>query len=96
MGDDRRSVLVATNRQVQIGYDESLSIDRAKLAGIPEPMNESQAWEKFEEAMRDVESFDEAMAWLNKNPEIREGLTVFEMMRNFNRDIRNANKYNRN
>jgi len=49
-------------------------------------MNEAQAWEKFEEAMRDVESFDEAMAWLNKNPEIREGLTVFEMMRNFNRD----------
>ena len=73
-----------------------MPIDRAKLACIPKPMNESQAWEKFEEAMRDVESFDEAMAWLNKNPEIREGLTVFEMMRNFNRDIRNANKYNRN
>ena len=59
-------------------------------------MNESQAWEKFEKAMRDVESFDEAMAWLNKNPEIREGLTVFEMIRNFNRDIRDANKYNSN
>ena len=59
-------------------------------------MTESQAWEKFEEAMRDVQSFDEAIAWLNKNPEIREGLTVFEMMRNFNRDIRDANKYNRN
>jgi hypothetical protein len=73
-----------------------LSIDRPKLAGIPEAMTESQAWEKFEKAMRDVESFDEAMAWLNKNPEIREGLTVFEMIRNFNRDIRDANKYNRN
>ena len=96
MGDDRRSVLVVTHRQVQIGYDEGLSIDRAKLAGIPEAMTESQAWEKFEKAMRDVESFDEAMAWLNKNPEIREGLTVFEMIRNFNRDIRDANKYNRN
>jgi hypothetical protein len=59
-------------------------------------MTESQAWEKFEEAMRDVESFDEAMAWLNKNPEIRERLTVYEMIRNFNRDIRDANKYNRN
>ena len=81
---------------MQIGYDESLPLDRPKLAGIPEPMNESQAWEKFEEAMRDVESFDEAMAWLNKNPEIRERLTVYEMIRNFNRDIRDANKYNRN
>ena len=81
---------------MQIHYNQSLSIDRAKLAGIPEAMNESQAWEKFEKAMRDVESFDEAMAWLNKNPEIREGLTVFEMIRNFNRDIRDANKYNRN
>ena len=81
---------------MQIGDNQALPIDRTKLAGIPEPMNESQAWEKFEEAMRDVESFDEAMAWLNKNPEIREGLTVFEMMRNFNKDIRDANKYNRN
>ena len=81
---------------MQIGYDQGLPIDRPKLAGIPEAMTESQAWEKFEKAMRDVESFDEAMAWLNKNPEIREGLTVFEMIRNFNRDIRDANKYNRN
>jgi hypothetical protein len=96
MGDDRRSVLAVAHRQVQIGYDQGLSIDRPKLAGIPEAMTESQAWEKFEKAMRDVESFDEAMAWLNKNPEIREGLTVFEMIRNFNRDIRDANKYNRN
>ena len=81
---------------MQIGYDESLSIDRAKLAGIPEAMTEQKAWEIFEDAMRDVESFDEAMAWLNKNPEIRERLTVYEMIRNFNRDIRDANKYNRN
>jgi hypothetical protein len=81
---------------MQVDHIYHLSIDRPELACIPEPMNESQAWEKFEEAMRDVESFDEAMAWLNKNPEIREGLTVFEMMRNFNKDIRDANKYNRN
>jgi len=81
---------------MQVDHIYHLPIDRTELAGIPEPMNESQAWEKFEEAMRDVESFDEAMAWLNKNPEIREGLTVFEMMRNFNKDIRDANKYNRN
>ena len=96
MGDDRRSVLVAAYRQVQIDYNQSLSLDRAKLAGISEPMTESQAWGKFEEAMRNVESFDEAMAWLNKNPEIRERLTVYEMIRNFNRDIRDANKYYRN
>ena len=81
---------------MQINHLYYLSLDRPKLAGIPELMTESQAWEKFEKAMRDVESFDEAMAWLNKNPEIREGLTVFEMIRNFNRDIRDANKYNRN
>jgi hypothetical protein len=59
-------------------------------------MTEEQAWAKFEEAMRDVESFDEAIAWLNKNPEVKEGLTVYEMMRQFNRDIREANKYYRN
>jgi hypothetical protein len=59
-------------------------------------MTEEQAWAKFEEAMRDVQSFDEAIAWLNKHPEIKEGLTVYEMMRQFNRDISEANKYYRN
>jgi hypothetical protein len=59
-------------------------------------MTEEQAWAKFEEAMRDIESFDEAIAWLNKNPEVKEGLTVYEMMRQFNRDISEANKYYRN
>ena len=81
---------------MQIGYDEGLSIDRAKLAGIPEAKTEQKAWEIFEDAMRDVQSFDEAMAWLDRHPEIRERLTVYEMIRNFNRDIRDANKYNRN
>ena len=81
---------------MQIGYDEGLSIDRAKLAGIPEAMTEQKAWEIFEDAMRDVQSFDEAVRWLKKNPEIKERLTVYEMMRQFNRDIRDANKYYRN
>ena len=89
-------MLVVAHRQVQTGYDEGLSIDRAKLAGISEPMTEQKAWEIFEDAMRDVQSFDEAMAWLDRHPEIRERLTVYEMIRNFNRDIRDANKYNRN
>jgi ABC-type transport system involved in cytochrome c biogenesis ATPase subunit len=75
---------------------KALSIDRARLAGIPELMTEEEAWAKFEEAMRDVQSFDEAIAWLNKHPEIKEGLTVYEMMRQFNRDISEANKYYRN
>jgi len=59
-------------------------------------MTEEQAWAKFEDAMRDVQSFEEAIAWLNKHPEIKQGLTVYEMMRQFNRDIREANKYYRN
>ena len=59
-------------------------------------MTEEQAWAKFEDAMRDVQSFEEAIAWLNKHPEIKEGLTVYEMMRQFNRDISEANKYYRN
>jgi hypothetical protein len=75
---------------------KALSIDRAKLACISKPMTEEQAWAKFEDAMRDVQSFEEAIAWLNKHPEIKQGLTVYEMMRQFNRDIREANKYYRN
>jgi hypothetical protein len=81
---------------VQINHLYYLPIDRPKLAGIPEPMTEQKAWEIFEDAMRDVQSFDEAVAWLDRHPEIRERLTVYEMIRNFNRDIREANKYNRN
>jgi hypothetical protein len=47
--------------------------------------------------MCDVESFDEADGVARtSHPEIRERLTVYEMIRNFNRDIRDANKYNRN
>ena len=59
-------------------------------------MTEQKAWEIFEDAMRDVQSFDEAVRWLKKNPVIKERLTVYEMMRQFNRDIRAANKYYRN
>jgi hypothetical protein len=88
--------LVVTDSQVQNIDHKTLSLDRAKLADIPEPMTEEQAWAKFEDAMRNIESFDEAIAWLNKNPEVKEGLTVYEMMRQFNRDIREANKYYRN
>lgn len=74
----------------------AMPLDRPKLACIPESMNDSEAWQIFEEAMRDVESFDEAMDWLNKNPHIKENLTVFEMMRQFNKTISEANKYYRN
>lgn len=59
-------------------------------------MNDSEAWQIFEDAMRDVESFDEAMDWLNKHPNIKENLTVFEMMRQFNKTISEANKYYKN
>jgi hypothetical protein len=59
-------------------------------------MNEAQAWEKFEEAMRDVESFDEAMAWVKANQEIVEKLTIRAMINKFNRDISHANKTWRN
>jgi len=73
-----------------------MPIDRPKLACIPEFMNDSEAWQIFEDAMRDVESFDEAMDWLNKHPNIKENLTVFEMMRQFNKTISEANKYYKN
>ena len=81
---------------MQIGDNQALPIDRAKLACIPESMNDSEAWQIFEDAMRDVESFDEAMNWLNKHPHIKENLTVFEMMRQFNKTISEANKYYKN
>ena len=59
-------------------------------------MNEKEAWAKFEEGLKDAESFDEAVAWVKKNKKIVEKLTMMEMIRRFNDDISRANKNWRN
>ena len=59
-------------------------------------MNEKEAWAKFEEGLKDTESFDEAVAWVKKNKKIVEKLTMMAMIRRFNEDISRANKTWRN
>jgi hypothetical protein len=81
---------------VQVGNNEALSIDRRWLACIQELMNEKEAWAKFEEGLKDMESFDEAVAWVKKNKKIVEKLTMMAMIRRFNEDISRANKTWRN
>jgi len=73
-----------------------LPIDRSKLACIPKLVNEKEAWAKFEEGLKDAESFDEAVAWVKKNKKIVEKLTMMAMIRRFNEDISRANKTWRN
>jgi len=73
-----------------------LPIDRAELACIPKLVNEREAWAKFEEGLKNAESFDEAVAWVKKNKKIVEKLTMMAMIRRFNDDISKANKTWRN
>jgi L-fucose isomerase-like protein len=73
-----------------------LPIDRPELACIPKLVNEKEAWAKFEEGLKDAESFDEAVAWVKKNKKIVEKLTMMAMIRRFNEDISRANKTWRN
>ena len=76
--------------------NKALSLDRAKLACIPEPMTEKEAWAKFEDGLKDAQSFDEAVAWVKKNKKIVEKLTMLAMIRRFNEDISKANRTWRN
>jgi len=77
---------------VQVSHFYNLPIDRPELEGIPESMKEKEAWAKFEEGLKDVESFDEAVAWVKKNKKIVQKLSMMAMIRKFNDDISRANK----
>lgn len=81
---------------MQIGHDQSLPIDRPKLACISELVNDKEAWDQFEDGLQDTKSFDEAIAWVKANQEIVEKLTIRAMINKFNRDISHANKTWRN
>lgn len=59
-------------------------------------MNEKEAWAKFEDGLKDTESFDEAVAWVKKNKKIVEKLSMMAMIRRFNDEISHANKTWRN
>jgi hypothetical protein len=81
---------------MQISHFYNLPIDRAELAYIPEPMNDKEAWDQFEDGLQDAKSYDEAIAWVKANQEIVEKMTIRAMINKFNRDISNANKTWRN
>ena len=55
-------------------------------------MKEKDAWAKFEEGLKDAESFEEAVAWVKKNKKIVQKLSMMAMIRKFNDDISRANK----
>ena len=81
---------------MQNNYYQALSLDRTELAGILKPMKDLEAWNKFEDGLKDVTSMEEAMAWVKKNQAIVEKLTIRSMIRKFNDDISKANKSWRN
>ncbi len=59
-------------------------------------MTDLEAWNKFEDGLKDVTSMEEAMAWVKKNQAIVEKLSIRAMIRNFNDDISKSNKAWRN
>ena len=77
---------------MQVGNNKALPIDRRGLACIQESMKEKEAWAKFEEGLKDAESFEEAVAWVKKNKKIVQKLSMMAMIRKFNDDISRANK----
>lgn len=81
---------------MQNNHYKALSLDRTELAGILKPMKDLEAWNKFEDGLKDVTSMEEAMAWVKKNQKIVEKLTIRAMIRKFNDDISKANKSWRN
>ena len=81
---------------MQNNHYKTLSLDRSKLAGILKPMTDLEAWNKFEDGLKDVTSMEEALAWVKQNQAIVEKLTIRSMIRKFNDDISKANKSWRN
>ena len=81
---------------MQNHYHQALSLDRTELACIFKPMTDLEAWNKFEDGLKDVTSMEEAVAWVKKNQPIVEKLTIRAMIRKFNDDISRANKSWRN
>lgn len=81
---------------MQNNHYKALSLDRTELAGILEPMKDLEAWNKFEDGLKDVTSMEEALAWVKQNQAIVEKLTIRSMIRKFNDDISKANKSWRN
>jgi len=59
-------------------------------------VNDKEAWNQFEDGLKDAQSYDEAVAWIKANQEIVEKLTIRAMINKFNRDISHANKTWRN
>ena len=55
-------------------------------------MRDKEAWDKFEDGLKDVQSFDEAVEWVKKNQKMVRKLTMQAMIRKFDEDISHANK----
>ena len=50
-------------------------------------MKDLEAWNKFEDGLKDVTSMEEALAWVKQNQAIVEKLTIRSMIRKFKEDI---------
>lgn len=57
------------------------------MEGVPKLMTHQEAWDIMEEALKDCESYEEAVQWLNKNPDVKNSLTPFGLIQQFCGDI---------
>ena len=57
-------------------------------------MTHQEAWDIMEEALKDCESYEEAVRWLNANLEVKNSLSPFGLIQQFCGDIDIANTRN--
>jgi hypothetical protein len=94
LGDERRFILAFTSSKMQITYHQTMPIEGPRMEDIPEPMTHQEAWDIMEEALKDCESYEEAVRWLNANPDVKNSLSPFGLIQQFCGDIDIANTRN--
>ena len=65
-----------------------LSKNRLKLANRQRPLTSVQAWERFELALRNIYSLEEAAEWLRSNPHIASKLTGAGLLATFEKEAK--------
>lgn len=58
------------------------------MADLKRSLTSKQAWRLFEEAVRNIDSLEEAAEWLSKNPAIARKMTGTGLLACFDEDIK--------
>jgi len=71
-----------------------MSITGPGMEGVSKLMTHQEAWDIMEEALKDCESYEDAVRWLNANPDVKNSLSPFGLIQQFCGDMDIANTRN--